>query len=480
MVNQPLIKLDAASKKVECCLCESVRLDCGNGGEELVRHLVDFHKIKNPARTLFSLFNGSEFHYQTMTNSLTEVIKEPQPQQRPGSSSMVVVQRVRLGSAGINLLERALTAGAPQIKVITNQCIVCHKGFESSEEVQRHLLTEHVTSTSSSSRAEENRARPEVREPEAGGSELTIKQEDTETDQAYADHATEVEIDDEHFSINNVEVSISEKANDTLELASDSEVILDDEEIVIKDELEYEENFTIVDFPENIEKETATPAKAAVDLECKVCGAVLTSILNFTTHMKKYHKGSEQERNKPFVCDICSHSFYFQSSLNSHKSKAHQETSGLTFRCPLCPSVTNSKNGMRRHLRNSHKKCLLNEELSYKCSLCGDLFWSIAERTVHIAENHKEASEQLEKCQVCGHISPNRHALRRHFQRMHPSEPLLENIDYKCEECQQVFQQKIQLTNHVKAEHCPKSVTYQCTSCPRQFTNKVSPVHYAG
>ena len=140
---------------------------------------------------------------------------------------------------------------------------------------------------------------------------------------------------------------------------------------------------------------------------------------------------------------------------------------------PLCPSVTNSKNGMRRHLRNSHKKCLLNEELSYKCNLCGDLFWSIAERTVHIAENHKEASEQLEKCQICGHISPNRHALRRHFQRMHPNEPQLENIDYKCEECQQVFQQKIQLTNHVKSEHCPQSVTYQCTFCPSQFTNKV-------
>ena len=62
--------------------------------------------------------------------------------------------------------------------------------------------------------------------------------------------------------------------------------------------------------------------------------------------------------------------------------------------------------------RNSHKKTLLNEELSYKCAICGDLFWSIAERTVHIAETHKEASESLEKCHICGHISPNRHALR--------------------------------------------------------------------
>ena len=302
-----------------------------------------------------------------------------------------------------------------------------------------------------------------------------------------------------------MEVNISENEHDPLELPCDTEERLDDmsdvksdvrseerlderqdemveikidtDEIVIKEELEYEDNFTVVDFPENIEKESVkTPksdAKTPVDLQCKVCSAVLTSILTFTTHMKKYHKDSEEERNKPFVCDICNHGFHFQSSLNSHKSKAHQETSGLTFRCPLCPSVTNSKNGMRRHLRNSHKKTLLNEELSYKCSLCGDLFWSIAERTLHIAENHKEASEQLEKCHICGHISPNRHALKRHFQRMHPTQPMLDNIDYKCEECDKVFQQKIQLTNHVKSEHCPKSVTYQCTFCPSQFTNKV-------
>ena len=136
--------------------------------------------------------------------------------------------------------------------------------------------------------------------------------------------------------------------------------------------------------------------KFPVYMKCEVCGVILTSILNSTTHMKKLHKDSGQEKNKLFTCDICHQGFYFQSSLNSHKSKAHQETSGLTFRCPLCTSVTNSKNGMRRHLRNSHKRTdLLNEELSYKCRMCEKLFWTISERTVHIAENHKEASEIL-------------------------------------------------------------------------------------
>ena len=139
------------------------------------------------------------------------------------------------------------------------------------------------------------------------------------------------------------------------------------EEIVIKNELEYEDNIELVDFPESIEKEmngtdtardplTLKTSKAAspkvpISLKCELCGQVLTSILNFTTHMRKSHKGSEPERNKPFQCDICQQGFYFKSSLNSHKSKAHKETSGATFRCPLCPSVTNSKNGMRRHLR---------------------------------------------------------------------------------------------------------------------------------
>ena len=100
----------------------------------------------------------------------------------------------------------------------------------------------------------------------------------------------------------------------------------------------------------------------------KVVGVLRLAVLTFAKRIKEVEdtleeakpteeeqaecQDSEEERNKPFVCDICNTGFHFQSSLNSHKSKAHQETSGLTFRCPLCPSVTNSKNGMRRHLRN--------------------------------------------------------------------------------------------------------------------------------
>ena len=190
--------------------------------------------------------------------------------------------------------------------------------------------------------------------------------------------------------------------------------------------------------------------------------------------MRRQHKESEQERNKPFTCDICGQGFYFLSSRNSHQSKAHRQTTGPTFRCPLCPSVTNSKNGMRRHLRNSHKRTdLLNEELSYKCKHCGDLFWSIAERTKHISGNHPDASAALEKCFLCLHISPNRHALRRHFQRMHPNQPLFESVSFKCADCGLLFPQRQLLASHVRAEH-PKAVSFQCAHCPTQLKNKKS------
>ena len=36
-------------------------------------------------------------------------------------------------------------AGAVRAVTVSNHCIVCQKGFNSSEAVQRHLLLEHVS-----------------------------------------------------------------------------------------------------------------------------------------------------------------------------------------------------------------------------------------------------------------------------------------------------------------------------------------------
>ena len=390
-----MLKYDSAAMEVECCFCDNLKIDCRNGGEELVRHLVINHRIKNPSRSLFSLFTGTEFHYHTMANSAKDIVKEVTVSQmgpnHPGvlaPKNMVLVQRYRLGT-----LPRRSLGAASTVAVSSNQCIICQKNFQSSEEVQRHLLSEHIASNKPAGAESELGKQDDGEEVADSATEidpLAIKQEDTEKD-AFVDteknEYDDVEIDEEHFSINNVEVSITEaedqkfvppdQPNPEISLTTDEEAVIKNtpeqkeneaEEIVIKNELEYEDNIELVDFPESIEKEIGstdpaqdplTPSKTSkaaspktpISLKCELCGLVLASILNFTTHMRKSHKGSELELNKPFQCDICQQGFYFRSSLNSHKSKAHKETSGATFRCPICPSVTNSKNGMRRHIR---------------------------------------------------------------------------------------------------------------------------------
>lgn len=40
-------------------------------------------------------------------------------------------------------------------------------------------------------------------------------------------------------------------------------------------------------------------------LQCEICLVVLPSALAFTEHMRKKHKDSAQEQNKPFKCEIC-------------------------------------------------------------------------------------------------------------------------------------------------------------------------------
>jgi len=201
-----------------------------------------------------------------------------------------------------------------------------------------------------------------------------------------------------------------------------------------------------------------------------LCHGVLTSILGFTSHMRKEHKDSELERNKPFSCDICQQGFYFLSSLNSHRSKAHHEVTGDKFSCPLCSSVTNSKNGMRRHMNKSHGQ-VIGAYLCYNCEFCDSTFPSLTTKKLHVADHHKECVE-VEKCFLCKHISLTKTALRRHFVRMHPGTPqLFENVSFKCARCDTLFPTKQLLTNHVREDH-PKSVLFQCAYCSSQFTSK--------
>jgi len=516
LLNASLVVFNKEEMIVECKLCISEILDVGRGAAKLWQHLERIHKVKLPHEVFLPLFNGSEFCYKNHCNMqddeklsvkskfdcfLEEGIKED-VEITVGEEGSVMVKKIDQTEKP-NKVKKKVKRKNPRKKEINSPCIVCGKAFDDSISLQNHLLRDHINYGAGGSR---NRKASESCE-EA----IVIPDDSDKEDDDIVDDDDDIEIDEEHYSINHVEVNLGIGDDDHLDesdfchVVDDNVCIIDseddvgeEEEIDDDEESEYnaiqELNDNEHDMNDDASNLNTSPSKltdedldgevsgeivgdvgkAPVFLKCDVCGVILTSILAFTTHMKKRHKDSDQEKNKPFVCDICQQGFYFQSSLNSHKSKAHLETSGDTFRCPFCPSVTNSKNGMRRHLRNSHKTTeYINDELSYKCKFCEEMFWSVSERTKHVADKHKEANGDLEKCFVCFHISPNRHALRRHFQRMHPQEPLFENVSFKCGDCGLLFPQRPMLTAHIKETH-PKAVAFQCAYCPQQFRSKKS------
>ena len=58
-----------------------------------------------------------------------------------------------------------------------------------------------------------------------------------------------------------------------------------------------------------------------------------------------------------------------EQSLHSHASKAHfHSPAESAVRCHLCPVVCNSKSGIKRHLRVTHRTDQLPPEgFTYKC-----------------------------------------------------------------------------------------------------------------
>eukprot|EP00095_Tigriopus_kingsejongensis_P008265 maker-scaffold240_size241964-snap-gene-1.16 protein:Tk08265 transcript:maker-scaffold240_size241964-snap-gene-1.16-mRNA-1 annotation:"hypothetical protein L798_05958" len=204
--------------------------------------------------------------------------------------------------------------------------------------------------------------------------------------------------------------------------------------------------------------------KAPVFLSCEICNKILPSMLAFSQHMRSEHKGSEQERNKPYTCDICGQSYYFLPSLNAHMSKGHKVVNGKeTYPCKFCSTVTNCRTNMKRHLRRAHpEEALKDHEFANKCDFCDDTFWREAEKLRHVLKVHPEM-KIVAKCRLCDQISANKNALRRHFGRMHPGE----NMEgFNCVQCDKEYPTKQELHKHTKEVHPD---IYQCTQCEDKF-----------
>ena len=170
-----------------------------------------------------------------------------------------------------------------------NACIICARTFATSEEVQRHLLTVHVNrreEEQETGKAEETfnvkqeveekeeEVLPEVKQEES----MELSQEEAMLDdemeeEGEDDEEPDIQIDEEHYSINHVEVNIAEKGNEPLN-ESDYCPIIDENICIVDRDKAEEEEMPEDDDEEEEEEEVALPLEEVGQLSMEVVGEV--------------------------------------------------------------------------------------------------------------------------------------------------------------------------------------------------------------
>ena len=215
----------------------------------------------------------------------------------------------------VKSMKRKSTTPAPSQTSTTgnNACIICARTFATSEEVQRHLLTVHVNrreEEQETGKAEETvNVKQEVEEKEEEVLHEVKQEESIEVSQEEAmlddemeeegddDEEPDIQIDEEHYSINHVEVNIAEKGNEPLNESDYCPIIDDNICIVDQDKAEEEEEMHEDDDEEEEEEEVVLPleevgqlpmevvgevGKAPIYLKCQVTSKLLSSLFRYS------------------------------------------------------------------------------------------------------------------------------------------------------------------------------------------------------
>lgn len=143
---------------------------------------------------------------------------------------------------------------------------------------------------------------------------------------------------------------------------------------------------------------------------CSACKIKFLWQSSFQLHNEKYHSGkrcrniasAKKERQpsaakpkeKKFMCETCSKTFYRQEHLDRHV-KIHLP-SERKFECTLCEKKFNRKDNLRSHMR-VHRD-VKEETDKHLCVYCGRSFSNSSNLIVHM---RRHTGEKPYKCDLC-------------------------------------------------------------------------------
>jgi hypothetical protein len=166
---------------IECRLCSPTvpPLGAADGGYAFLRHLSAVHGVPQPGRLVNRLLepDSGAFTYRRLRAEHEDLHHDPLVNLNPVAGTGTAVPDSGLSetaapaAASPRSQERRKSGGegktAVALNTVSHLCIVCGRSFSSSEEVQCHLLVEHVAAAAAAGGGGETMPPPAMKVEEA-------------------------------------------------------------------------------------------------------------------------------------------------------------------------------------------------------------------------------------------------------------------------------------------------------------------------
>ncbi|XP_055597774.1 zinc finger protein 260-like [Uranotaenia lowii] len=167
--------------------------------------------------------------------------------------------------------------------------------------------------------------------------------------------------------------------------------------------------------------------------------------------INKVEQSLDENRDKPFECQVCFKRFYDELTLQRHQQRNYKS---LSHQCTICGLKMRGGELLANHER-SHRN-----EKPFECETCHKYFSTKGSLKAHMMIH---SGEKPFSCTICGWSFRRKRNLQVHALSHTNNQP------FQCEVCQKTFKAKVHLQYHMRTHTGEKP--YPCRFCEKAFAD---------